>query len=55
MCSGVGNGKMDYPTQQAIYHCQRGRERKSGERGKGREKRGSLRVREGEGYGLGER
>ena len=25
MCSGVGYGKMDYPTQQVIYHCQRGR------------------------------
>lgn len=28
VCSGVGYGKMDYPTQQAIYHCQREREGK---------------------------
>lgn len=36
VCSGVGYGKMDYPTQQAIYHCQRGR--------------GERKERQGEGY-----
>jgi len=29
VCSGVGYGKMDYPTQHAIYHCQSKREGKS--------------------------
>lgn len=47
MCSGVGYAKMDYPTQQAIYHCRRGErgkervwkeERKKGDRGRLSEK-----------------
>lgn len=41
MYSRVGYGKMDYPTQRAIYHCHREREgakeRDSEERGKERE------------------
>lgn len=43
--SGVGYGKIDYPTQQAIYHCQgtRGKETVWGERrGKSRNERERL-------------